>query len=137
MPKIKPQYLYPQRDKGHHGAITGQAAMAIEKNQAVIVVGRSGDRLIVSPASSGKKSLYNGFLAISAHDAEADAPVRCVSYAVAEMETQKGKIGDPVYLNRTGGWTLSAPKVGKKQIGTVIQLEDGKGVLLAPNVTYT
>ena len=137
MPKIKPQYLYPQRDKGHHGAIGGQSTEEFKKNQVVIVVGRSGDRLLVRPASSGKKSLYNGFLAIADHDVEANAPVRCVSYAVAEMETQKGKIGDPVYLNRAGGWTLSAPKIGKKQIGTVIQLDTGKGVLLAPNVTYT
>ncbi|MAH50542.1 hypothetical protein CMI37_32270 [Candidatus Pacearchaeota archaeon] len=137
MPKIKPQYLYPQRDKGHHGAIGGQSTEALEKDQVVIVVGRSGDRFVVSPASSRKKSLYNGFLAVADHATEANASVRCLSYAVVEMETQKGKTGDPVYLSRTGGWTLSAPKVGKKQIGTVIQLEEGKGVLLAPNVTYT
>ena len=137
MPKIKPQYLHPQRDKGHHGAISGHSTEDLAKDQVVIVTGRKGDRLLVCSASSRKKSLYNGFLAIADHNTPANMAVRCVSYTVTEMKESKGKIGDPVYLNRTGDWTLSAPKAGKKQIGTVIQLEEGKGVLLAPNVTYT
>ena len=137
MPKVKPQYLHPQRSVGHHGSIAGQSTEKLTKHQIVIVYGLKGDRLLVRPASSGRKSQHSGFLSVVDHDSPPDAPVRCVSYSVVEMDNPRGRVGDPVYLNREGGWTLIEPKVGKKQVGTVIALEQGKGVLLAPNLAYT
>lgn len=137
MPKIKPQYLHPQRSKGHHGSIAGQAMEDLTKNQIVIVSGLKGDRFLVRSASSARKSQHIGFLSIADHDSSADAPIRCLSYSVIEMKNSRGRVGDPVYLNREGGWTLIEPKVGKKQVGTVIELTKGKGVLLAPNLAYT